>query len=211
MEKGYKKTTVADIVEQAEVSNSSFQHFFRAKDGVLTELVQFMYGNQFKIVRSTAGAKLPPVYIYAVETSLQLALTELNENLREIYLEAYSHEEALDYIQRKTAKELYQIFGAYQPELTEHDFYVLDFGSAGMMRGFMAQPCNESFSFGEKIQGFLRLALCGFLVPEDEVQQVIAFICGLDLLVMARQVMENLFKMLAMHYDFSLVGLLPEN
>ena len=35
LEQGYKKTTVAQIVQGAGVSNSSFQNIFRAKDGVL--------------------------------------------------------------------------------------------------------------------------------------------------------------------------------
>ena len=86
LEKGYTKTTVADIVRLADVSNSSFQNIFRAKDGVLTELVHFMFENQFSTARSIAGAQLPPVYVYAVETAIQLTLTELNENLREIYI-----------------------------------------------------------------------------------------------------------------------------
>lgn len=47
LEKGYKRTTVAEIVQKADVSNSTFQNIFRAKDGVLTELVEFMFDNQF--------------------------------------------------------------------------------------------------------------------------------------------------------------------
>ena len=118
LEQGYKKTTVSEIVHKASVSNSIFQNIFRAKDGVLTELVEFMFSNQFAMARTTAGAQLPPVYVYAVETAIQMTLTELNENLREIYIEAYTQKEASDYIFQETAKELYQIFGPYQPELT---------------------------------------------------------------------------------------------
>ena len=88
LEQGYKKTTVSEIVHKASVSNSIFQNIFRAKDGVLTELVEFMFSNQFAMARTTAGAQLPPVYVYAVETAIQMTLTELNENLREIYIEA---------------------------------------------------------------------------------------------------------------------------
>jgi len=33
LEQGYKKTTVAQIVQGAEVSNSSFQNIFRARTG----------------------------------------------------------------------------------------------------------------------------------------------------------------------------------
>ena len=129
LEQGYKKTTVAEIVHKAGVSNSSFQNIFRAKDGVLTELVQFMFSNQFGTARQLTGVHLPPVYIYAAETAIQMTLTELNEHLREIYIEAYTQAEASDYIFHETAKELYQIFGSYQPELTEDDFYALEIGS----------------------------------------------------------------------------------
>lgn len=59
LEQGYKKTTVAQIVQGAEVSNSSFQNIFRAKDGVLTELVTFMFSGQFGAARSVVGGKLP--------------------------------------------------------------------------------------------------------------------------------------------------------
>lgn len=76
LEQGYKKTTVAEIVQKANVSNSSFQNIFRAKDGVLTELVEFMFSNQFGAAKKVAGTQLPPVYVYAVETAIQMTLTE---------------------------------------------------------------------------------------------------------------------------------------
>ena len=110
LEKGYKRSTLAEIIEKADVSYSTFQNIFRAKDGVLTELVEFMFSNQFAMARGEAGAKLPPVYVYAVETAIQMTLTELNENLREIYIEAYTQNEASEYIFRQTAKELYAIY-----------------------------------------------------------------------------------------------------
>lgn len=68
------------------------------------------------------GTQLPPVHVYAVETAIQMTLTELNENLREIYIEAYTQKEASDYIFRETAKELQQIFGPYLPSLTARVF-----------------------------------------------------------------------------------------
>lgn len=204
LEQGYKKTKVSDIAYLADVSNSSFQHFFRAKDGVLTELVRFMYENQFNVARLTAGAQLPPVYVYAVETAIQITLTELNENLREIYLEAYTHEEALNYIQNATAVVLHRTFGPYQPDLTEVDFLTLEYGSAGLMRGYMANPCTEDFTLEKKLEAFLTLVLRGYKVPEEEVQKVVGFVLGLDIREIARQVMGELFNALAMRYDFSL-------
>lgn len=153
LEQGYKKTTVSEIVHKAEVSNSSFQNIFRAKDGVRTELVAFMFENQFSMARSTAGRQLPPVCVYAVETAIQMTLTELNENLREIYLEAYTQKEASEYILRETAKELFGIFGPYQPELT----------------------------LEKKLRLFLMMSLRAYHVPEAEIAQAVAFIEGLNM------------------------------
>ena len=153
LEKGYKKATLAEIIERADVSYSTFQNIFRAKDGVLTELVKFMFENQFAMARSEAGAKLPPVYVYAVETAIQMTLTELNENLREIYLEAYTQKEASEHILRETAKELFGIFGPYQPELT----------------------------LEKKLRLFLMMNLRAYHVPEAEIAQAVAFIEGLNM------------------------------
>ena len=209
LEQGYKRTTMAEIIEKSGVSSSSFQNIFRAKDGVLTELVQFMFSSQFGAARSIAGA-LPPVFVYAAETAIQLTLTELNENLREIYIEAYSQKEASEYIMRQTAKELYQIFGEYLPELNEDDFYVLEIGSAGLMRGYMAQPCDEVLTLEKKLGGFLTLSLRGYNVPKEQVEQALAFVQGLDIRTIACRIMQELFCALAMRYDFSPQGLLKE-
>lgn len=210
LEQGYRKTTMAEIIEQAGVSSSSFQNIFRAKDGVLTELVQFMFENQFAMARSAASVKLPPVYVYAVETAIQMTLTELNENLREIYLEAYTQREACEYIQKETAKELYRIFGPYQPELTEQDFYKMEIGSSGIMRGYMAYPCEEEFTLEEKLRLFFLMSLRAYHVPEEEIHQVIGFVEGLDIRKVSEQVMQKLFQALAMHYEFSLQELMQE-
>ena len=211
LEKGYKKTTLAEIIDKANVSYSSFQNIFRAKDGVLTELVEFMFSNQFAMARSTAGTQLPPIYVYAVETAIQMTLTELNENLREIYIEAYTQKEASDYIFRETAKELYQIFSPYQPELTEQDFYFMEIGSAGIMRGFMAHPCDDELTLEKKLRLFITMSLRVYNVPNQEIDKAIHFVEGLDIRTISEQVMQQLFKVLAMHFEFSLQGIEKAN
>ena len=208
LEKGYKNASTTQIQNDAKVSCSSFQNIFKNKEGVLLELVKYMFKNQFGIARNALGEELSPVYVYGVETAIQLTLTELNENLRDIYVEAYTRETTLDYIQKETAKELKEIFGAYQPELTEKDFYQLELGTAGLMRGYMANPCTEDFTLEQKVNTFLILALRCYKVTEDEIENVLAYIAGLDVRNLAQSVMEELFEKLAMRYEFSLEGLL---
>ena len=190
LEKGYKKTTLAEIIDKANVSYSSFQNIFRAKDGVLTELVEFMFGTQFGMARQ---------------------LTELNENLREIYIEAYTQKEASEYIFRETTKELHQIFGPYLPGLTLRDFYEMEIGSASIMRGYMAYPCDDELTFEKKLRLFLTMSLRVYNVPNQEIDKAIHFVEGLDIRTISEQVMQQLFKVLAMHFEFSLQGIEKAN
>ena len=84
LERGYTRTRMADILREADISASSFQNIFHAKDGVLTAFVEIMFSGQFDMARSLTADAPTPAQVYAVETALQLALTELNENLRDI-------------------------------------------------------------------------------------------------------------------------------
>ena len=139
LEKGYTNTKVAEILKEADVSAGSFQNIFRTKDGVLTELIGMMFSRQFGAVRPLAANAPSPVYLYAVETALQLAVTELSENLRDIYVEAYTFPATAEIIHRSTTAELQAAFSAYLPGCAECDFYEMELGTAGMMRGYMAQ------------------------------------------------------------------------
>ena len=204
LEQGYKNTSVSQIVEEAGVARGSYLNLFPTKDRILLELTETMFGGQFGVARSIADSKLPPVYAYAVETAIQLTLTELNENLREIYIEAYSLPETSEYIYLHTTAELKKIFGENFPDDTESDFYEMEIGTAGLMRSYMARKCDIHFPLERKLSRFLTAAMRVYRVPEDELEQTVRFVERLDIRSIAERVMHTLFQTLAMHYDFSL-------
>lgn len=204
LEQGYHQTPISQIIKEANISASTFQNIFHTKDGVLNELIEFMFSGQFGAARSIAGDTLPPVYTYAAETAIQLVLTELNENLRDVYLEAYTVPATAEYIYRHTAVELYKIFGQYFPEYTESDFYKIEIGTAGIMRGYMAKKCDIHFPLDKKIECFLSLSLRAYKIPEQEQEKILSYIKGLDVCAIANEVMQKLFAALEMRFDFSL-------
>ena len=204
LEQGYKRTSVSQIVDEAGVARGSYLNLFPTKDKILLDLTETMFGGQFGMARSIADAKLPPVYAYAVETAIQLTLTELNENLREIYIEAYSLPETSEYIYLHTTAELKQIFSANFPDYSDSDFYEMEIGTAGLMRNYMARKCDIHFPLERKLSRFLTAAMRVYRVPEDELEQTVRFVERLDIRSIAERVMHTLFQTLAMHYDFSL-------
>ena len=204
LEQGYKNTSVSQIVDEAGVARGSYLNLFPTKDKILLDLTETMFGGQFGMARSITDTKLPPVYAYALETAIQLTLTELNENLREIYIEAYSLPETSEYIYLHTTAELKQIFSANFPDYSESDFYEMEIGTAGLMRSYMARKCDIHFPLERKLSRFLTAAMRVYRVPEAELEQTVRFVERLDIRSIAECVMHSLFQTLAMHYDFSL-------
>ena len=204
LEQGYKNTSVSQIVDEAGVARGSYLNLFPTKDRILLELTETMFGGQFGMARSIADTKLPPVYVYAVETAIQLTLTELYENLRDIYIEAYSLPDTSEYIYLHTTAELKQIFSANFPDYSDSDFYEMEIGTAGLMRNYMARKCDIHFPLERKLSRFLTAAMRVYRVPEDELEQTVRFVERLDIRSIAERVMHTLFQTLAMRYDFSL-------
>ena len=204
LEQGYKNTSVSQIVDEAGVARGSYLNLFPTKDKILLDLVETMFSGQFSVARGIADQNLPPVFAYAVETSIQLTLTELNENLREIYIEAYSVPDTAEYIYLHTTAELKQIFGANFPDYSDSDFYEMEIGTAGLMRNYMARKCDIHFPLERKLSRFLTAAMRVYLVPEEEQARVLAFIGSIDIRELAVTVMHKLFTMLEMKYDFKL-------
>ena len=204
LQQGYKETTVTQIVREAGITRGSYQNQFPTKDAVLMELVKTMFSSQFDMARSIAGDDLPPVYTYAVETSIQLALTELNENLRELYIESYTHPDTAEYIYLQTTSELKNIFAPYLPDHSESDFYDMEIGTSGLMRSYMAKRCDIHFPLQRKLECFLTAAMRVYRVPEEDQEKVLAFIAVLDIEAVASEIVQKVFAMLEMKFDFNL-------
>lgn len=202
IERGFRATTMQDIIREADVSAGTFQNIFRTKDGVLLELAEFMFTNQFGIARGLASDTLRPAGVYAAETAIQLALAEENENLREIYVEAYTAPRLSEYIYQMTSTELLRVFGAYNPDWADSDFYEAEIGTAGMMRAYMARPCDKYFTLAKKTERFLRMAFAVYHVPTEEVEEIFAALGTFDIRATANAVMQKLFAALEMTFDF---------
>ena len=184
LEKGYEGTTTAEIARAAGMTPSSFFRAFPSKEALLLELNKRMFSGQFALAEQHSAAQ-DPVLLYAVETAIQLHIAELTEPLRELYVTAYTLPSTSAYLYRSTAKRLEGIFGDYLPDAGAKDFYEMEIASAGMMRSFMAVPCDVYFTVERKIARFLECALKLYNVPVERRREVTATVLQLDLHAMA--------------------------
>lgn len=204
LEQGFSNTPPKQIFEEADVSAGTFYHLYKSKSDVLADLIRFMFVNQFGIAGKIVGKNASPVLLYAVETSIQLTLAEMREVLREIYVEVYTQPNLVDLVHQNTVPELRKIFAPYLPDTDSSGFYEIEIGTAGLMRAYMARPCDVYFTLERKLTRFLRTSLSVFEVPKEEIDSAIRTVEGLDIRAIANDVMQQLFRALEMEYQFSL-------
>ena len=190
LEKGYTKTTTGEIAKAAGIGQSSFFHVFPSKEALLLELVQRMFAGQFDLAGQHSGAE-DPVFLYAVETALQLHIAELTEPLRELYVMGYTLPSTSAFIYRSTAARLQKIFGEYLPNAEPKDFYEMEIASASIMRGFMSVPCDVYFTMDAKISRFLDCSLKLYDVPKEKRAAITAAVLQMDLHTMASGIIQK--------------------
>ena len=131
------------------------------------------------------------MFLYAVETALQLHIAELTEPLRELYVMAYSLPTTSEYLYRSTSERLQKIFAPYLPSAQPKDFYEMEIASASIMRGFMAVPCDMYFTIEAKITRFLDCSLKLYNVSEEKRAAVTAAVLQMDLHTMAADIIQK--------------------
>lgn len=104
----------------------------------------------------------------------------------------------------KAANVSVSTFHSYLPACTESDFYELEIGSSGIIRAYMARSCDLYFTLERKLSRFLTMSLSAYSVPPDEQREILAHIRTLDIRGLSEQVMQELFRNLAMRFSFSL-------
>lgn len=185
-EKGYHNTTTAEIARRVGMSNGSFFRAFENKEAVFRAFVEYMFNLQFEKARNEE-----PLMVYAVETAVQMHIAEMNEQMRDLYVSAYSLPTTSEYIHRRTAEKLKRIFKEYMPEAEEQDFYEIDIASSGIARGYIAKPCSKEFTMGMKIRRYIRCAMTLYSVPSEIIEEIIDKVAAMDLKPVAESIIND--------------------
>lgn len=181
LEKGYTETSLRLLAQQADTDLNAINRLFGCKENILCELVTYVLEEQFRTAENKLqGVTDDPILFYAAETTMQLYMAESREAVRELYLTAYSMQRTMDIIQQMITEKLEKLFRAHLPSLTTKDFYELEIATGGIMRSFMARPCDMYFTMDRKVARFLETTFLVFRVPDEKIKQAIAFVQQFD-------------------------------
>lgn len=181
LEKGYHHTTVIDIARESGVDKNTVFYIFKDKETLLSMIVKHVVECQYSVVKELLNKKTnDKLYLYAVETSLQLYMAESSEHLREMYNVSYSLIKPATVIYNTVTEKLCDIFKDYNKDYEMKDFYELELAVSGMMRSYMTVPCNNYFTIESKIKRFLETVFIVFHIPSEKIEKTINFAKTID-------------------------------
>ena len=193
LQKGYIQSSTREIADKAGVNVSMMNRMFGSKENILGDLVVHVLDGQFRATaKFLEGITEDPILFYAAETALQLHIAESGEHIRELYATAYSMPNTSDIIQRNITGKLEEIFREHLPDLETRDFYELEIASGGIMRNFMARPCDMYFTMERKIRRFLETTFLVYRVPDEKINEAIVFVLQFDFAKMAMDVIRTM-------------------
>ncbi len=197
LEQGYTHTTMKAIAAKAGISSGSLTNLFASKEDILCGLVKNVVEEQFRTTaKLLKGVTEDKLLFYAAETVLQLHIVEMDENLRELYGNAYSLPKSSAILQQTITGKLENIFKEQLPELETKDFYMLEIATGGIMRGFMTVPCNMWFTMDRKVEAFLQNVFRLYYVSDEKIKEAIAFVKQFDFEQIAKETVEGIMKYL---------------
>lgn len=194
IQNGYTNTRIKDIAIDSGVGYNEIFRMFVDKDNLLSQLVNLVIEHQFEMSKKYLKDNTDELLLYIFECVLQLYISELSENIREMYAVSYSMPNTSHKIYDYITGKLERVFSKYLPEYETKDFYELEIAAAGIMRGFIINPCNMYFTMDRKINRFVKTLLKIFEVPKDKISEIINTINSFDMKLYAKEVMDTLYE-----------------
>ena len=207
LEKGYSGTSSKMVADLVGVSNGSPFFHYGNKEGVLLELVKWMFSGQFRTAESLLGNVTDPLMLYGLETALQMHIIELSDALRELYVTAYTLPATAAYINEEMLEKLAVIFGEFLPGAERKNWFVCELATAGITRSFMAVPCTADYPMEQKLRDYLSCCYKIFDVPKERYEAVIDQVARIDLTETARTIIEETVRQVDAGYEAAMAGL----
>jgi AcrR family transcriptional regulator len=195
MQKGYEKTSITDIARMSGVPKSKILYEMKSKEDILGMLVaKFLDG--VTEAANSVSKKLTDdeVLIFMANEVLQIYMAEMNEDMRNLYLSAYSMPKTSETVLRRRTDLLYEKFGYMFPTFAVKDFYELEIASVGIMRAYMTVKCDMYFTIEAKVERLITTMLRIYEIDNDVIDEVQEFIKKIDFESLAKKAVHDAFK-----------------
>ena len=195
MQKGFEKTTLTDIAKLSGVTKRVIIYEMNSKEELLGHLVaNFLDGvtvESDKVSKKLTDDKL---LIFIANEVLQIYMAEMSEDMRNLYIAAYSMPKTSEAVLKRRTDMLFEHFGDMFPTFALKDFYELEIASMGIMRGYMSVPCDMYFTIEAKAEKLITTMLRIYEFDKETITKAIDFIKKIDFPAVSKKAVEDVFR-----------------
>ena len=195
VQKGYEKTSLTDIAKLSGVSKRIIIYEMNSKEEILVHLVaNFLDG--VTEASDAVSTKLTDdkLLIFMANEVLQIYMAEMNEDMRNLYLAAYSMPKTSEAVLRRRSEMLFDKFGYLFPSFALKDYYELEIATMGIMRAYMSVPCDMYFTLEAKTDRLLSTMLKIYDVEKQTLDEVKEFIKKIDFESVSKNTVDAVFE-----------------
>ncbi len=195
IQKGYEKTTLVDIANLSGVSKRVIIYEMNSKEEILGHLVtKFLDG--VTEVSGAASKKLTDdrLLIFISNEVLQLYMAEMNEDMRDLYLAAYSMPKTSEEVLKRRTNMMYEAFSKALPNYEMKDFYETEIASMGIMRAYMTVPCDMYFTIRAKSKRLVEMLMRIYKLEDKIITEAIDFLEKIDFEAVAKKAVQSVFN-----------------
>lgn len=195
IQKGFEKTTIMDISKLSEVPKSKILYEMNSKEQILVHLVaEFLDG--VTEASDAVSTKLTDdkLLIFMANEVLQIYMAEMSEDMRNLYLAAYSMPKTSEAVLRRRSEMLFDKFGYMFPSFALKDYYELEIATMGIMRAYMSVPCDIYFTIDAKVDRLISTMLKIYDVDKQTIDEVKEFIKKIDFESVSKNTVDAVFE-----------------
>lgn len=171
---GYKKTTIRQISEKAQINIGTLYHFFRDKEDLQLHISRDVYNEFMDYADGITRNKKDPALRYALTRALELKAIEKYDHVAELYLESYYSWRITQMVLPVNIQRNKLLFHEYNQEFTEQDYLNRTLALRGMRLMFILDRVNNGPGNFKKTCPFLiETALTLFNVPRENIDDAI--------------------------------------
>lgn len=195
IEKGFEKTTLLDIAKISGIPKSKILYEMSSKEEILVHLVaRFLDGVTEESDKASKKLTDDRLLIFVANEVLQIYMAEMNEDMRNLYIAAYSMPKTSQAVLKRRTDMLFEHFGYMFPDFALKDFYELEIASMGIMRGYMSVPCDIYFTMEAKIERLITTMLKIYDIDTETINNALEFIKKIDFEAIANKAVDDVFK-----------------
>lgn len=196
LKQGFSKTTHRQIAEYSGIGLGTITYHYKLKEDMLRILVEELMDFHLDIIEDSVEKTQDPLFAYALEIAVQIALCENDDKAWDLYFSAYSHPAIFEFIKDWAAKKNFHLLKEKLPEYDMEYFKKIENITSGIELAAFTASTDRYFTLDDKISFFTDAMLKIYDIEKSEREKVVEKVISLDCEKIAKEMFDKFVKKL---------------